>query len=826
MSEIELEQEQYKLELQSIEEAKHKIAMGFITTIEQERFSETTLGQSLIKISMDSVTSNIKQYFKADLRGDHRKNREKLKLFFEGREEQLAYIILNSMLSKVSKYSIGIVNMARLVLLDINNVLSVEKLKENDPKVYSFLEYEYKHKGPAFINKRKKKLAMIKGFDTDNIEVTTKTGTELLNCVLSSGTDIFETFQQGFKKPRRIIFSDKAIKFISKNHNRSLDVMFTFKPLVIKPVPHTKLFGSGGYLIQKGIPLIKGKKKNLSIIEDDFNKCDRMLSLLNRVQDIEWCVNTRVLDVMSYIIDNDLIDPKSSATNPKLYGDMPIFKELNIDDMVPKYKYGAIGTDGRFIDDLNYKRWFADKQAQELVNDKIIGRRLNYIFAIDTAKQFMKYDKFYYTYQFDYRYRLYPLQQHLNPQQTGNIKALLQFYNGQVLNEEGLYWFKVHGANCFGLDKAPYDDRVAWVDANIDMIQRVAANPLDTLNDWADADSAFEFLAFCFSMDDYLKDNNVKIHIPVALDATCSGLQLYSGLLRDREGAEAVNVIGKTRNDVYEKVADVGNKLLDNGTYLKSLTFTTKDGEEKTIDTTLEASSLKGKISRRLTKRNVMTTPYSVTQRGMYDQVKELLSEDEINGNVWWKGDRWVVAKLISDLNATAISHVVKGASKGQEYIKNITENICSKNEYMSWLSPVFKLPMLQRIPKEKIKRIRTPFGSLALRIATDRVNGQKMLSSIAPNFIHQLDASLMYRTVEKCMEDGVKNFWLIHDSYAVLPNDVPSLNKNVREAYVELFSRDILKEWVEQLGLEFDNSIMINDLDLTEVLESEYIFS
>lgn len=221
-----------------------------------------------------------------------------------------------------------------------------------------------------------------------------------------------------------------------------------------------------------------------------------------------------------------------------------------------------------------------------------------------------------------------------------------------------------------------------------------------------------------------------------------------------------------------------------------------------------------------------MTTPYSVTARGMYDQIRELLTEDEIDDNIWWKGDKWVVAKLLTELNTTSIANVVKGASIGQSYIKEITAKITATNGYLKWMSPIYELPMVQNIPKEIVKRLRTPFGVLILRTPTDDINKQKMLSSIAPNFIHQLDATLMYRTVERCLEDGVSSFWLIHDSYGVLPNDVPILNKNVREAYIELFSEPILKDWVGQLGLEFDESVMINDLDLNEVRESSYIFS
>ena len=711
------------------------------------------------------------------------------------------------------------------MIKDLNDVLAVEKLKKNDAKLYSYLEYEYKKRGKEFIRKKKIVLSRLKGFDEDNLDVTVKLGSLLLDVVIKSGIDLFTT-SENYKGMIKVHLTDKAMKVLYKHKSFMLKDSFTYLPMVVPPTDHSSMIGSGGYLTHSNISVVKQKKKHLRLIEDDFKGCDRALNILNNLQKVEWCVNERVLEVMSFIIDNNLKDPKSNKTNPKLFGDIPTFETLDVNDLVQKDDYGIIGNDGKFVKDEDYDRYYRDKVYQEGVIEKIVGKRYGYMYAIDVAKRYSKYEKFYFTYQFDYRYRLYPLQQHLNPQQGGNLKALLQLYKGCVLDEDGLYWLKIHGANCYGFDKEPYDVRIAKINEMIPTIKKIADEPLTHLTDWCYSDSPFEFLAFCFSISDYFNDNSATIHIPVALDATCSGIQIYSGLLRDREGAEAVNVIGDTRNDVYGKVAVVGNQLLNDGEYEKTLSFKTSDGVEKTINTDLEASGLKNNITRRLTKRNVMTVPYSVTARGAFNQVRDLLNDDELDGNIWWKGDKWVVAKLISSINAKAIDKVVNGATRGQQFIKDITALVSSDGAYLKWKSPIFDLPMLQRIPKETTERVTTPFGRLQFFKEIDGINKQKMLSSIAPNFIHNLDATLMYRTVEKCMEDGVDSFWLIHDSYGVLPNDVKYLNKNVREAYIELFSQDILKDWVEQLGLEFDESVMINTLNLDEVLDSKYIFS
>jgi hypothetical protein len=46
-----------------------------------------------------------------------------------------------------------------------------------------------------------------------------------------------------------------------------------------------------------------------------------------------------------------------------------------------------------------------------------------------------------------------------------------------------------------------------------------------------------------------------------------------------------------------------------------------------------------------------------------------------------------------------------------------------------------------------------------------------------------------------------------------------------IRDKFVEIYSRPILKEWSESLGAEFDESVMQNTLDINDVQNSAYFF-
>ena len=104
------------------------------------------------------------------------------------------------------------------------------------------------------------------------------------------------------------------------------------------------------------------------------------------------------------------------------------------------------------------------------------------------ADKFKEDEAIYYVWTLDWRGRLYPIQPYLNPQGDDVAKSLLEFAEGKPLGERGAYWLKVHLANCYGVDKVSYDDRIAWVEEHHELILDSAKNPLDGQRFWTEAD--------------------------------------------------------------------------------------------------------------------------------------------------------------------------------------------------------------------------------------------------------------------------------------------------------------------------------------------------
>ena len=802
------------------------------------QFGNTTEGILLKKLAIDNIVAAIEAYMNKQVRGHNAKTHQFFTENFTGRADVLAVTVLESILSWVGANRNGLTAMTIHVANDIVNLLSVEEFKKNEPKFYSYLEYEYKKRGMGYVSSRKLKLADKTGNAYD-MEARFKAGVGsiMLNCVVSSGANILKIYKvnSGRNVERYVTLTDEAVDILLRVRDKGILSNILYKPLVIEPKDWEHLYDTGGYKNQNPLIFIKHNRsrKALDLIEKMDVDFSRFYNVVNGIQKTKWSINTEILEVMNTIIDGNLTNPEYPVANPMLYGNIPYMESINVYDRVPKHAFGPLDEKGVHVELADYKAWFAAKEIQLKKLEALKSKRIMFLLALDIAKEYAQYAEFYFSYSVDFRGRLYPIQQIFNPQSTGAIKALLQFAEGEHLTEDGKRWLAIHIANTYGLDKASYDDRVAWTQENSDKLVTYARDPMGYLKEWNEADDPLMFLAGCMAWRDALEGKPVRL--PVSLDGTCSGLQIYSGLLKDKSGAEAVNVInnsGTKPADVYTDVAVSVEKFLEAGDYPTKFTFQTTDGETKSCNTFVEANDLQGNVTRSLTKRNVMTTPYSVTKRGMYDQIRDLLDEMEDNEKSFWKGDKWVVAKLLVELNSKAIAEVVSGATVGQEFIKSVVYDYYHNEKHdkpLVWLTPFFNFPVVQWKTKLTQKRVKTVLGNLSLRYPTNKINKQQQNNGVAPNFVHSLDSTLMYLTMEKLLADGISDFMLIHDSFGVSPNNVEKLNTAIRSSYVELFEAEPLKDWVNQVlpeRVSEVDDVMINTLDLNQVLESKYIFS
>ena len=774
------------------------------------KLDSSSHGKTLLELGFDPFKDKLDEYFGLELKTNSLKTRQFLQLMSEN-TSVIAFLVLGVVISRLAGNPVSLSSLSRSVVNRLLELNFFDMVKREDPKLFAYLGKEFKRASATRKRQLIKKHTETLDYDNigeDKAPEIIRVGTTLLSILIQSGANIIEVKHQstrGKKALKVVVLTQEATEVLINMlyHNIQFNINPAYYPMVVPPNDWGEGV-KGGYL-HGSTPMFIGNKK----ITRHFlrNKSyPTLYPVINKAQQVSWRINTRVLDTLQDIFQGNLIDYGNPAILPKLYGGLPTSNVYKPTDLISKEQYE---------DWVTYNREL-DKLQMELDGEN--GRRLSLLMALDVANEMVDYEEFYYPYQFDYRGRLYPVTNFLNPQSPKHIKALLEFSKGEVLNEEGVKWLKIHIANTYGLDKASFDERIKWTEAHISIILAIAKDPLDFVKDWAYCDSPYEFLASCFAYEDYTK--GLPVYTPIQLDATCSGIQFYSGLLLDKEGAESVNVIGDTRQDIYQKVADKVNYYLEVGDYPKEILFKDSEGAERIAYTLVEASSIKGKVTRSLVKRNTMTVPYSVTMRGMSDQLWDEMEILERKGKAFWSGDRWVVNKLLTFLNHKAIYEVVQGAKLGQDYLIAVAGTI---KQPAIWHTPLYNFPVLQPAVKDKECKVSTVFGHLMTYSESTQFAAGKQRSGIAPNIIHSLDAELLRYVIENFEGD----IGTVHDCFLVHPNQGEQVRDNYKKGYVKLMETSPLSYIGRQIDTEGTILVpCVGTLDLQDVYNSMYIIS
>ena len=413
---------------------------------------------------------------------------------------------------------------------------------------------------------------------------------------------------------------------------------------------------------------------------------------------------------------------------------------------------------------------------------------------MEAITRFKDRDRFYIPWSFDYRGRAYPIPAFLTPQDTDFGKSLLRFADETYITSQGCKWLAFQCATTYGLDKATMKERLDWVLKNIPLIIRVASDPIGNIGDWEAADEPWQFLAAC---EEYymvcISKQRTTTGLPVATDATCSGLQILAGLARDKSTAQLVNVMPSDRpQDAYKVVAEIAKPFIP--------------------------ISLHHVWDRRSVKRTVMTIPYNAKPFSNRSYIKDALKEKGIDIN---KDDLTITVKAVRD----AMHNVVPGPMSVMKWIEDEVSKALKRGiDRLEWVTPS-GFVVTQYIMKKKVERFQLQLlGRCQLSVATEDkkiVDTARHKAATAPNLIHSLDASLLHLSMQKFD----KPIALIHDSVLTRAVDMDELSTIIRETYMHLFAeRDYLTDFASQIGAETEPPI-IGDLKPESVINSTYFF-
>jgi len=459
---------------------------------------------------------------------------------------------------------------------------------------------------------------------------------------------------------------------------------------------------------------------------------------------------------------------------------------------------------------------------------------------VDIANKYKDFENIYFTWQTDFRGRVYPVQALLNPQGESLAKSLLVFSEKKPLGEKGEFWLKVHGANCYGVDKVSFDERIKWVEEHKEDIQKVATEQKPFENMFLiNADDPFKFLEFCYEFDDYLQDKeHFKSSLPIAIDGSNNGFQHISALLRDTQGAKKVNVLptGKdTPADIYQEVANQLKEILP----FQDEKIETEDIEE-----------VKGYINRSFVKKGVMTDSYGAATDTKAKQIEEYMQNKDLFRNI--RTEEHTFSKFLAKYLDRAIDEVAPSSAKYKKWVNHIAKIISRQEKPIQWHTPFINFQVTQMEYQYREDRIATSFNgkknNILIRVYNDKIDAKTQAKGIAPNFIHSLDATHLYLALLNASKKGINSFATVHDSFATHSCDVESLSQTLKEEFIRLTNYDILSHFQEEIAKKYGfeivdtlsknkeeklkqiqdiKTLFVNDhFEIEKIRESKYFFA
>lgn len=642
-----------------------------------------------------------------------------------------------------------------------------------------------------------------------SVEDVVLVGLKLLDLLIDvTGLVQVEVIRSNKSTTRVISFTDAAIQAMKDKDSELSRSSPVTMPCIIPPRPWDANGVDGGYYSAVSLQPVR-------LVHKGYNEPypAAVLAGVNALQDTPWRINRRLFDVFNEVVDRGMDH----------LGVLPPLSDLPIP---PKPEDIATNDEAR-------AQYRAEAAAAYSENTARRSKRVGVYRTLGVAQRFVDRERIYFPHTLDFRGRAYPMPLWLNPQGPDYVKAMLEFADGKPIGDgQGPGWLAIHGANCFGVDKVSLEDRIEWTELHTEAIVRTASDPLQHLW-WTEADSPFQFLAFCMEWSAYLdavrggRAEHFVSHLPVMVDGSCNGIQHFSAMLRDPVGGRATNLVPSARpSDIYASVADAVIARL-------------RSDLARPERSDVAAKWITFGIDRKITKRSVMVLPYGGKFTSCRAYVEDAVRE---RGPTPWAGDVEAEREALSYLSRVvweSIGDVVVGARTAMAWLQSAASLVFKHKASGSvwWRTPTgFKAT--QRYWKKDVSRIDTVFhGSsrVMVNIAKDSrdPDRNRHVSGFSPNFVHSLDASALMETVNLSVDNGVTHFAAVHDSYGTHASDMQVLAACIRHAFVTMYEEhDVLDALHSTLQSQLPDGVILpppppkGTLDIRSVLDSDFFFA
>ena len=836
--------EEYQLEKQSKLEGEYRVNRRSEQLSGKEHGSQTPSGKSFVGALLHVVETQISidmmelMSTKIGRPGHHKVALEKL----QGLEPSaIAAVGLKAMINRVlhpSKRQSRLTHTTLSIYIGkaIEDEINIRAFEEANEALYAKVHDDLKRRsaGHTYARRKLRESAKKDGVDWQEWSDSHRlqVGSKIIDVVATNSDILVIKLVNGKnRKDRFVSLADYALEQMRAIENIKGVRSPKYYPMITKPRHWTAVMGknAGGFLSHHlpKLRLVKAHQKSYLEELQHFDMSEIFRSV-NALQDTAWKINPSIKHKFNYLWEKHL-----------RLGKLPVQDML---DEPPRPFDIETNEAAR-------KEWRKAKAIYHTEKQSQLGLIAMHDQLKTISDKFVDEPDLHFVHTVDFRSRAYPKASYLQPQGNDVSRSLLMFADSHAknLDANSAKELALYGASLFGYDKVSLQDRLDWVEEHTPEIIASAENCYDN-RFWCEPSKPFLFLAFCEEWRQWkLKGEDHKSSLPIMRDGTCNGIQHWAAILRDPQAAKLVNMTNEDLpQDAYQAAADVLQDLL----YQKikdNISATYAIGSTTGADVEYAKGWLDYGLDRGLMKKPTMTLTYGSTQYAM-------MSHDWQPGSIEvWVNERYndkgipkpfngQLGKPIAYLSkemTRAMNQVVGPIMRGMDFLKDCAR-VCVEAEIpVTWVTPS-NFYVRQAYPDYEPRRVTTKLlGDIIKPSLNEEVQGKynniRMVNAVAANFVHSLDATAMYKTINKALDRGVTAFCMIHDSYGTVAADTETLSKCTREAFVELYeNQNYLESFLGQLGKVIPQRLRhklpevpeLGTFNIKEVLESKHFFS
>lgn len=775
------------------------------------RFTTTVVGGKLTRESIPLLLKALEDFMDQPFAANSKHRRRVRMLLEEVGLEVAAAATIQLLADKLSWQHDEPLQRLRLSLgRELENDAAWRRLRAVDGVGYSYTIKDYQRATGAqkarLANRMRERLdrqAADLGWDRKDQTMLGATLIELAvaHCGIFEQTTGVPNSSKRTRKPHKVVRLRPAVFEWIRSGEEVLADRPRRLPLIEKPLPWGK--GQvGGY-----DPLRVRQTAFCRFRDLSSSDMPGVYSAVNALQDTGYAINPTVRMALGHVIDKGWEAGSLNAAVPV----KPVAPEGEYDRDCPKW------------DEYRRLRRAYSIRSKELQQAHLGASRSMWAADLYAGREF------HHVHMIDFRGRCYPVAPDLSYQGQDYARALTSFSKLHPIGD-GTDWFLITGANLFGQDKVTLAERIRWVRDNEHELGKIGQDPL-TNRGWLEADKPFQALAWAEEFARFRHHGETfQSRLPIGQDGSNNGLQLMSLLLRDAEGGHATNCTpSAVPQDIYQIVADKTTKRLrgvtDHPRWARSI---------------LRLCEMMGHdgLPRAACKKPTMTLAYGSTA---YACQNSLVSwyHDFVRGKNLSKaeeafpgGDSYQALTWLGTLVWEALSETVVKAQEVMHWLRDASDIVSRTNAHIRWSTPL-GLQCTQHYEKGRTKTINLQVGrriKMSLWEGTGRVDPAKARQGFAPNYVHSLDAAAMMHTTNLLKAQGVDDFRMIHDDYAVHAAHAVKLASTLRYAFVDLFRHDLLQGLHGELSSltaeEIPQPPARGSLDLGGLLTSDYFFA